>query len=134
MVNTIEKMTYTMKEFSHKVNLSPYTLRYYEKEGLLPSLKRLDNKHRVYREADANWIKLICCLRSTGMSIHNLRHYADLGMRGESTVLERKQIILNQKQKIEDQLEELKTHLEIINRKIDLYDEIISKQVPPQKG
>ncbi len=123
-------MTYTIKEFSQKVNLSPYTLRYYEKEGLLPSSKRLNNSHRVYSESDIPWITLICCLRSTGMSVSNLKHYAELCEQGDKTVQERKQIILHQKQKIEEQLQEVKKHLALINKKISLYDEIISKQVP----
>jgi MerR family transcriptional regulator, aldehyde-responsive regulator len=129
MTYTVEKTTYTIKEFSQKVNLSPFTIRYYEKEGLLPLSKRLNNSHRVYTDSDIPRLKLICCLRSTGMSINDLKHYVDLGRQGDSTVQERKQIILHQKQKIEEQLEELKKHLELINIKITLYDEIISKQV-----
>lgn len=129
MTYTIEGTTYTIKEFSKKVYLSPFTLRYYEKEGLLPSSKRLNNSHRVYTDSDIPRVTLICCLRSTGMSISDLKHYVDLGRQGDSTAQERKQIILHQKQKIEEQLEELKRHLELINKKINLYDEIISKQV-----
>jgi DNA-binding transcriptional MerR regulator len=110
--------------------LTPFTLRYYEKEGLMPPSKRLDNSHRVYSDSDIRWVTLINCLRSTGMSISDLKHYIDLVIRGEETVQERKQIILGQKKKIEEQLEELKKHLELINQKINLFDNIISKQVP----
>jgi DNA-binding transcriptional MerR regulator len=127
-------MTYTIKEFSQKLNLSPSTLRYYEKEGLLPSSKRLNNSHRVYDDHDIPWITLICCLRSTGMSVSDLKHYAELCEQGDKTVLERKQIILHQKQKIEEQLQEIKKHLALINKKLTLYDEIISKQVPPTRS
>lgn len=45
-------MTYTIKEFSQKLNLLTSTLRYYEKEGLLPNSKRLNNSHRAYGESD----------------------------------------------------------------------------------
>jgi DNA-binding transcriptional MerR regulator len=127
-------MTYTIKEFSQKVNLSPSTLRYYEKEGLLPSSKRLNNNHRIYNDCEIPWITLICCLRSTGISVSDLKHYVDLCEQGDKTVRERKQIILNQKQKLEEQLQEVKNHLELINKKINLYDEIISKQVPPTRS
>jgi MerR family transcriptional regulator, aldehyde-responsive regulator len=125
-------MTYTIREFSQKLNVAPSTLRYYEKEGLLPS-SRLNNSHRIYTDSDIPWITLITCLRSTGMSIRDLQHYVDLCKQGNSTVQERKQIILNQKQKIEEQLQEIKKHLETINKKIALYDEIISKFVPPTR-
>ena len=99
-------MTYTIKEFSQKLSLSPHTLRYYEKEGLLPSTKRLNNSHRVYDDSDIPWVTTICCLRSTGMSISDLKHYVELCKQGDSTVQERKQIILNQKQRLEEQLEQ----------------------------
>jgi MerR family transcriptional regulator, aldehyde-responsive regulator len=122
-------MTYTIKEFSQKINLPPPTLRYYEKEGLLPS-KRLNNSHRVYSDSDIPWIKLILCLRSTRMSVSDVKHYAELCGQGDKTVQERKQIILHQKQKIEAQLQEIKKHLELINFKLKFYDDIISKQTP----
>jgi len=127
-------MTYTIKEFSQKLNLSPYTLRYYEKEGLLPSTQRLNNSHRVYDDSDIPWVATVCCLRSTGMSISDLKHYVELCKQGDSTVQERKQIILNQKQKLEEQLQEVKKHLELINKKINLYDQIISKRVPSARS
>jgi MerR family transcriptional regulator, aldehyde-responsive regulator len=125
----MEKTTYTIQEFCRKVNLSPFTLRYYEKEGLVPSSKRQNNGHWVYDDHDIPWITTVCCLRSTGMSISDIKHYVELTKQGDSSVQERKQIILDQKQKIEDQLRELKKHLELISRKINLYDEIISKQL-----
>jgi MerR family transcriptional regulator, aldehyde-responsive regulator len=130
MTYTIENTTYTIKEFSQKVNISPFTLRYYEKEGIMPPSKRLSNSHRVYTDSDMTWITLVSCLRSTGMSISDIKHYVDLVIRGDETVQERKQIILEQKKKIEEQLEELQKHLELINKKINLYDEIISKRIP----
>lgn len=95
----------------------------------MPPSKRLNNSHRVYTESDIRWITLISCLRSTGMSISDLKHYVELVIRGDETVHERKQIILGQKKKIEAQLEQLKKHLELINKKINLYDEIISKRI-----
>jgi MerR family transcriptional regulator, aldehyde-responsive regulator len=133
MTLTLEKKTYTIKEFSEKLNVAPSTLRYYEKEGLMPSSKRMNNNHRVYSEADLPWVTLICCLRDTGMSINDLKHYTDLVKQGDETVHERKQIILNQKKKIEEQLREVQKHLELINRKLNIYDEIISKRKPSSR-
>ncbi|MBN2266871.1 MAG: MerR family transcriptional regulator [Candidatus Babeliaceae bacterium] len=127
-------MTYTIKEFAQKVNLSAPTLRYYEKEGLLPASKRLNNSHRIYNDSDIPWVTLISCLRSTGMSVSDLKHYVKLCEQGDKTVQERKQIILHQKQKIEMQLQEIKKHLELINLKLNMYDDIISKQVPPREA
>ena len=134
MTTTMEKTTYTIMEFAEKMNLSPSTLRYYEREGLLPTSKRRNNSHRVYDDADIPWVATISCLRSTGMSVRDLKHYVDLCMQGDETAQERKQIILQQKDKLEEQLREVKKHLELINMKINLYDEIISKNVPPRRS
>jgi MerR family transcriptional regulator, aldehyde-responsive regulator len=122
--------TYTIREFSQKVNLSPFTLRYYEKEGLMPNSQRSPNSHRIYTDADAGWISFVCCLRSTGMSIIDIKRYVDLAVQGDKTVLQRRQIILQQKQKVEEQLKELKKNLKLINFKINYYDELIAKQLP----
>ncbi|MFC1967411.1 MerR family transcriptional regulator [Chloroflexota bacterium] len=124
MVDTIEKTTYSIGEFASKVHLSPFTLRYYEKEGLLPPPHRLHNNHRVYTDYDIPWIRLLGCLRYIGMSISEVHHFVELCKQGNLAVQERKQIILQQKQKIEKQLEEIKIALIVINKEIKDYDEI----------
>ena len=62
-------MSYSMKEVSQKLNISPYTLKYYEKEGLLLSVQRNHDGRRVYTDIDLGYIQLACCMRYIGMSI-----------------------------------------------------------------
>ncbi len=59
-------MTYGISEVAEKVDLSPYTLRFYEKEGLLPFLERDSNGRRMFTERDLEWIVLIGCLKRPG--------------------------------------------------------------------
>lgn len=117
-------MGYSIKEVSEKYNISPHTLRYYEKEGLIPSIQRDGNGIRLYSDVDLEWLQLVCCMRTTGMSISHIRDYVDLCRLGEETVPERRQIILNQKKVIEDEIKKYKGLLKVVNRKLEHYKDI----------
>lgn len=118
-------MAYTIKQVAGKVGLTSYTLRYYEKEGLFPFIKRNEQGNRVFEESDIEWITLICCLRNTGMSISEIRRYIDLCVEGSETIQVRRQIILEHKQELERKIEEMKKYLKRINNKLHHYDNAI---------
>lgn len=121
-------MGYLTKEVTEKLNLSMYTLRYYEKEGLLPPVKRDKNGTREYSDTDLEWLVLIRCMRAAGMSIAYIKNYIDLCKVGVSTVSERKEIILLQKKILEDQKTRLDENLALINWKLKCYEELEEKQ------
>ena len=116
-------MGYTIKEVSEKFNITPYTLRYYEKEGLIPSILREKNGHRLYGDTDLEWIQIVCCMRATGMSIEYIKKYIDLCVLGENTIPERRKIILCQKEIIENHIKEYKKLLNVVDKKLKHYDE-----------
>ncbi len=122
-------MEYTIKEVSERFDLSPHTLRYYEKEGLLPAIGRDANGIRLYSDTDLEWLQLVCCMRATGMSISYIKNYIDLCRMGTDTISERRQIILNQKEIIEGELKKYKELLKMVNRKLKHYDEMTKKQL-----
>ena len=53
-------MVYSTSVVAHKLGISKDTLRYYEKEELLPSIKRDESGYRAYSASDVEWIFLIC--------------------------------------------------------------------------
>jgi len=116
-------MGYTIKEVSEKFKISAPTLRFYEKEGLLPSILREGNGHRLYSDTDLEWIQIVSCMRATGMSIEYIKRYIDLCLLGENTVPERRHIILLQKEIIENHIKEYKKLLKVVNKKLNYYDE-----------
>lgn len=59
-----------------ETGLSIHTLRYYEKEGILPAVKRSENGIRIFEEEDIEWLKFACCLRDTGMTILEMKEFA----------------------------------------------------------
>lgn len=117
-------MSYTIKEVSERFSISPYTLRYYEKEGLLSAIHRTDSGIRIYTDADLEWLHLICCMRATGMSISYIKNYVELCRLGEDTVPERRQIIINQRTIIENEIKKYKELLKVVNRKLKHYNDI----------
>ena len=117
-------MSYSIKEVSEKFNISPYTLRYYEKEGLLPSVQRSQNGNRLYNDTDLEWLQIVCCMRSTGMSISDIKDYIKLCLRGSDTVPERRQIILRQKEIIENHIREYQALLKVVQKKLQHYDQM----------
>ena len=120
-------MNYTIKEVSEKFDISAYTLRYYEKEGLLPSIGRAENGRRFYTDTDLEWIQIVCCMRATGMSIENIKKYIELCLLGENTIPQRRQILVYQKEIIEKHIEEYKGLLKAVEHKLKHYDECTVK-------
>ena len=115
----------TVKEVSKKFNISEYTLRYYTDENLIHSIKRDKNNIRIFDEESLNWLKTIICLRKCGMSIKSIKEYVDLCIIGDSTILQRLDIINSQKVIIDKKIQELKESSLFLENKKDLYDDII---------
>lgn len=113
---------YTISEVAKMCDLSPYTIRFYDKEGLLPFISRGKTGKREFSDGALELLKLICCLKNTGMQIKEIRQYIDLCMQGAATVDLRKQIMTDHRKEILRQMDELKKDLNIINLKIALYD------------
>lgn len=113
---------YTINEVANICNISPYTLRFYDKEGLLPFISRNHSGNRQFSDSDLNVIKLICCLKNTGMQVKDIKRYIDLAMQGQETSGQRKQIMIEHRKNVLNQIDDLKKNLNIIDLKIALYD------------
>ncbi|MFC3745253.1 MerR family transcriptional regulator [Paenibacillus sp. GCM10012306] len=119
---------YTIKEVSEKFNLASHTLRYYEKEGLLPPVHRMDNGRRVYNETDLQRIQMLCCMRDSGMSIEAIKHYNELILLGDDTVPERREIISRQKETVQQHIAEYQKYLDLLSQKLNYYDAFLDKK------
>jgi DNA-binding transcriptional MerR regulator len=117
-------MNYTIKQVSQRTNLSDHTLRYYDREGLMPLLKRSASGIRNYSENDICWIELINCLKNSGMSLGEIKEFMNLCLKGEETCEERKEILQKHKENILSQIERLNNSLGIIDYKLDHYKQI----------
>lgn len=114
-------MTYTVGQAAKRMGVTVPTLRYYDKEGLLPFLGRKQNGTRVFREEDFGWLDIINCMKNSGLAIKDIRKYIDLCMAGDETLEERLQIFLQRKQDVLQQLRVLEDTIKTIDHKIDYY-------------
>ncbi len=114
-------MSYSIQQAAEISGISAHTLRYYDRQGLLPQLRRDASGFRSFSEEDLHWLELIRCLKETGMSIENIRRYAAACQAGPSTLGERLELFVCQREAILAQMEELKRHLETVERKIQIY-------------
>jgi DNA-binding transcriptional MerR regulator len=118
-------MTMTIQRASAETGLSADTLRYYERIGVLPGIARSESGHRRFSENDIGWIKLVQCLRATGMPIEDLHRYALLMQQGDSTAAERLRLLEDHRRRIKSDLRELRTALELVEHKIAGYDQVL---------
>ena len=119
-------MGYTIGQVAKKMGLTAHTLRYYEKEGLLPFIKKNGSGLRVFSDNDIGWLELIECLKGTGMSLKGIKQYIDWYIEGDSTLEKRLEMFKQQKINLDEQMLQLQQHMEKINYKIAYYSEIIT--------
>ncbi|MEK3733002.1 MULTISPECIES: MerR family transcriptional regulator [Paenibacillus] len=115
-------MAFTMKEVVERTGISPYTLRFYEKEGVLPAVDRDANGVRKFSDHYVDCVEMVQALRSTGLPLAEIKEYAELYKSGNRTLPLRKMMLLSQKNKVEDQISRLMKALEKLNYKLALID------------
>ena len=118
----------SIAEAAEQTGLTPDTLRYYEKGGLmLREVPRGSSGHRRYEDTDLTWIRLITKLRSTGMPIRDVRRYADLVRAGDGNEQERLDLLRAHRQVVLARLAEVEDHLGAIDFKIGLYEDTLAR-------
>ncbi|MFB5285005.1 MULTISPECIES: MerR family transcriptional regulator [Peribacillus] len=113
--------TYSISEVANELNLTVYTLRYYDKEGLMPFVERTPSGTRLFKESDIGALKVIECLKATGMPIKEIKNFIDWCSDGDSTLQQRYDMFVERKANVEAQMEELKKTMEIIEHKCLYY-------------
>jgi len=114
-------MGYTIGQISDETGLSIHTLRYYEKEGILPIVGRNESGIRIYSEDNLELLRFICCLKTTGMPITQIKKFADLILQGDATIEERIEMLNNQKKSIQEQVDQLNSYKDMLDKKVDYY-------------
>lgn len=127
-------MTYTIKDIANISGLSIFTIRFYDKEGLLPFVSRNKSGKRMFTQSDLNMIRTICCLKNTGMHIKEIKKYIDFCMGGAGNIGSRLELLLEHRKEIMNHIEALHENLKLIDSKIEIYSspnavEIINEQI-----
>jgi DNA-binding transcriptional MerR regulator len=118
----------TIAEAARATGVSAYTLRYYERAGLIDGVGRADSGHRRYDQDDLAWIDVLQRLRATGMPIRRIKRYADLVRAGEGNERERLALLEEHRAAVRNRLAQERRHLAFIERKIAIYEETLHGQ------
>ena len=114
-------------EVSERFDMTPDTLRYYERVGLLPPVNRTESGIRDYNELDLRRVEFVKCMRSAGLPVDVLIEYVRLVQQGDGTAEARRAILVEQREQLIDRIEELEKVLGILDHKIEVYDQILLK-------
>lgn len=118
----------TIREIAEKTGVSTYTLRYYERIGLLPPVHRRENGIRDYTEQDAERIYCIQNLKASGMPLKKILKYIELTGAGDTARQKRKTILLEAREALQKKMDDLRSMLE----KADLQLLRCDSRVPPK--
>lgn len=114
-------MKFSISEVAKKMNLSVSTIRYYDKEGLLPFIERTESGYRIFLESDVKMLEIIECLKHTGMSIKDIKAFSNWVKDGDYSLEQRYEMFLERKKVVEAQIQELQKSLDLINHKCWYY-------------
>ena len=114
-------MVYTIGEISNILNIPASTLRFYDKKGILPIMERSSGGIRMFKDSDLEFLKIIECLKKSGLSLSEIKDFIDMADQGDKTLDERYQLFENRKKEVERQMQELQETLDIVNYKCWFY-------------
>lgn len=115
-------------EVAGRTGLSISTIRFYEKSGLCPVIKRGSDGKREFSATDADWLLLLASLRATGMSLSDMRAFASLYDAGDKAVPQRKAALLAHRKSLGDRQTELDRCRTMLDRKLQKYEEMLEDQ------
>jgi len=115
----------TISEVCKLCDVTPDTLRYYEKVGAIPPVPRSANGLRDYTEDSLNWIRLAKCLRAAGLPIETISAYVTLYFQGDETVLRRKELLVEQRQILLEKITRMQEAVDRLSVKIDNYETVV---------
>jgi DNA-binding transcriptional MerR regulator len=116
---------YTIKDAAEIMNVPTSTIRFYDKEGLLPFVERMESGYRIFSENDLAMLRTIDCLKKTGMPIKQIRQFISWVQQGDGSLNDRYELFLERKKAVEAQMAELQSTLDVVNFKCWYYKSAI---------
>lgn len=115
----------TITEVAAAYSLTPDTLRYYERIGLIPCVGRTSSGRRDYQEADCRWIEFIKCMRAAGLPVETLILYVNLYQQGDETFDARKMLLIEQRSILSKRMEDMQNTINRLDVKIQRYEDTV---------
>ena len=118
-------------DVASRTGRSVHTIRWYERQGLIPGVCRDGGGRRVYSDYHVGWLDLMERLRSTGMSIREMREYTRLAQQGSAALAQRHALLRSHQARVKETIQRWTDALALIDAKIEFYDEWIEAGARP---
>ena len=115
---------YTIGQVSQMFNMPISTLRYYDKEGLFPNMQRVGGI-RKFDEKEINALRMIECLKKSGLEIKDIKQFMEWCSMGSSTYPQRQQLFIKQKAAVEQEISRMEKVLDMLRFKCWYYEQAI---------
>lgn len=115
---------YTIGQVSEMFGLPISTLRYYDKEGLFPEMRR-ESGIRKFSEKEIEALRIIECLKKSGLEIKDIKQFMQWCAQGSATYRQRRELFLKQKEAVEAEIERMNQVLDMLKFKCWYYEEAI---------
>lgn len=114
----------TITEVAKRTGLTAYTLRYYERIGLIAPVARAGGGQRRYAASDMDWLGFLLRLRATGMPIQRMQEFARLRSEGNATAGARREMLENHLAQVLAQVQALQQSAQVLQDKIGHYQQL----------
>lgn len=133
-------MYYSIGEVANATGIAISTLRYYDREGMFPDMERSNGGIRVFSDTEINTLKVIECLKSSGMSIKSIKEFLVWCQEGDTSLGKRRDMFHARLEEVEKQIEALQATKNMLKYKCWYYDTAIAagseevvKKIPVDK-
>ena len=113
---------YTIKEAAEKMNLPASTIRYYDKQGLLPFVQRSGSGYRMFSDKDIGLLNMIECLKQTGMPIKEIKQFCQWVQQGDASLQQRFDMFQERRKAVQEQMAQLEKTMKVIEYKCWYYE------------
>jgi len=120
------RTSYTIGQVSKLLDLPNSTIRYYDSQNLLPNLEKKDSGIRIFSQADIDTLRVIECLKKSGMKIKDIYTFTNLVAQGDDSIKERRDMFYRVRHDFELEMEKMKQTMKVLDFKCEYYDKAIS--------
>lgn len=118
--------TYSISQVSKVLEIPSSTLRYYDSLDLLPDLQKSANGVRQFSQADINTLRIIECLKRSGLSIKEIQKFTDLIAQGDDSIEERRKMFYDARANFAKKMAEMQETMNVLDFKCAYYDQAVA--------
>lgn len=122
----VDAPPYSVGEVAAMMGVASSALRYYEAEGLLPAVERSEGGRRRYSDADLAALRVVECLKRSGLSIKEIKAFMDMCVEGDATLADRLELFRNRREVVRREIDALREVLDVLDFKTWYYEQAVA--------